>query len=98
LAEYRAGHLDAARDWFTRSRSVAETADSRGEGALPSFFLALAQQRLGREEAARESLAGAVRRMDQAWPQGERAEIADWRGWVHCQAARREAEALIAGK
>jgi WD40 repeat protein/tetratricopeptide (TPR) repeat protein len=97
LAEYRAGHFQAAGDWLTRSeKHVTQQAHAAGERALLFLCRALVEQSQGHADAAREALAQARGVIDKRWPQGERSlDMASWVVWVHAQALRSEAEALL---
>ncbi len=56
----------------------------------------MALARLGRTDEARSALTAAVARMDAELPKPDSSDVGPAFGdWVLCQAARREAEALI---
>jgi serine/threonine-protein kinase len=82
LAEYRQGRLDDAI-------CVLQGDQLKGLGPNPRLILALAQYRQGQKDAARRTLAAAVRDFD--WS----AAQADNPGTWICHILRREAEALI---
>ncbi len=96
LAEYRAGHFEAAGDWLTRSeKHLTDWAQVGGEGVLLSLCRALVEQRRGHRDAARAALAEGIRILDQRWPQGEHTPgMRSWEVWVHARALRVEAEAM----
>jgi hypothetical protein len=75
MANYRAGRYEQAIEWLNRSL----------KDAMTHSFLAMAQQRLGRRDAARAALAASVRALDGLRP-GER---------LLAEVVRREADALL---
>jgi WD40 repeat protein/serine/threonine protein kinase/tetratricopeptide (TPR) repeat protein len=97
LAEYRAGHFEAAGDWLTRSeKHLTDRAQVGGEGVLLSLCRALVEQRRGHADAARAALAEGIRILDRRWPQGERTpDMGPWIVWVHARALRSEAETVL---
>jgi tetratricopeptide (TPR) repeat protein len=79
LAEYRLGHFESAIDWGQKDGA---------QGTCPTLLvLAMAHQRLGNTEQARQFLDEAVRTYE--WKKVNR----EWGGISH--ALRREAEALL---
>jgi WD40 repeat protein/serine/threonine protein kinase/tetratricopeptide (TPR) repeat protein len=96
LAEFRAGHLQAADEWLTRGeKHLDHWMKSTGEEALLFFCRALVQQSLGRLDAAREALDRADQIAKKHWPQGDHtADMGAWWVWVHAQALRGEVEAM----
>jgi WD40 repeat protein/tetratricopeptide (TPR) repeat protein len=101
LAEYRAGHFQAADEWLSRAeKHVDDGVRGDGKDALLHLCRALVQQRLGQAAAARVALERADRIVKERWPQGDRTANmgGGWWVWVHAQALRREAEALLNGR
>jgi hypothetical protein len=98
LAEHRAGRLQAADEWLTRTEKVLNNdldAQESGYPALLLFGRALVKQGLGQADAAREALDQADRIVKKHWPHGERtANMGEWRIWAWSQTLRAEAETL----
>jgi tetratricopeptide (TPR) repeat protein len=96
LAEYRAGHFEAAGDWLKRSeKHLTELPQIEGEGILLYLCRALVEQRRGHADAARKALAEGIRIIDQRWPQGEHTpDMGTGSVWIHARVLRSEAEAL----
>jgi hypothetical protein len=95
MADYRQGEFAKAVDRLRLSVSPgAEVAYLDGTAYL---FLAMAQQRLGRVEDARESMTKARAVADEKFPKVDRGQLlgADWADWLRFQIARREAEKLV---
>jgi WD40 repeat protein/Flp pilus assembly protein TadD len=101
LAEYRAGRDAGAVAWLTR---FSPRADGVHSDAAAFSILAMAQQRLGRAEAAREALGharailtkkmpdpGAGRPFTAAFP----FSAGDAHDWLHAAILFREAEAFV---
>jgi WD40 repeat protein/tetratricopeptide (TPR) repeat protein len=88
-ALYRAGKYDAA----VQRLNEAIATQSRGEHGIDWLFLAMAQHRLGRQDAARKSFAKAVSLHDE---QGIAALT--WESRLEWDIVRKEAEALIQPK
>lgn len=96
MALYRLGDFEAS----TQPLRAALTPAEESRQAMATFFLAMADQRLGHVASAREKLAEANREADQNLPEVMGGDFADVgvENWLMCQVARREAEALIAGR
>jgi tetratricopeptide (TPR) repeat protein len=96
---YRAGRLEEA----LRRLTEAEAALQKEKDPTPSsvytwLFLAMAHQRLGHSEQAREWLARAVREIDQlSAKDATNADPDRWNQRVIIRLLRREAEALVKG-
>jgi tetratricopeptide (TPR) repeat protein len=96
--EQSAGRFEAARDWLAKGEAVAWP---KGQAPDEAIFLlfdhALVEAHLGRAESAREFLKRTTEAQDRRWPQADRSgDLGDgWCNWVHCQALRREVEALV---
>jgi serine/threonine protein kinase len=99
MAEYRAGHADAAVEWVTR-------VNPRIERGLPwdaTMFsvLAMAQYRLGKHEEADDALDKAEQILTDKMPDMNRSQILranNWHDWLHAQFLYREAEELLTSK
>jgi tetratricopeptide (TPR) repeat protein/serine/threonine protein kinase len=98
-AYYRAGRFEEAIGWLTRAEAVRQKAKHPTTTiAYIRFFLAMAQHRLGHTEQARESLARAVRDIDQPPAKNPKnAEAESWSQRLTMRLLRREAEALVKG-
>jgi serine/threonine protein kinase/tetratricopeptide (TPR) repeat protein len=92
-ALYRAGRFDEAIQRLNQA-SAARQATAKPSTASPAyhwFFLAMAHQRSGRGEEAREWLSKAIKRAEQETSD----ERLDWNRRFTLQLLRREAEALV---
>jgi WD40 repeat protein/serine/threonine protein kinase len=98
LAEYRAGNLQAADEWLTRSEERPDWwMGVTGEDALVFYCRALVQQRLGRPATALKALDRADRITKEHWPKGANTpDMGDegWWVWFHAQILRGEFEKL----
>jgi serine/threonine protein kinase/predicted Zn-dependent protease len=96
LAEYRAGHHDAAIDWLNR---VSPKADGVHLDATAFAVLALAQHRLGRTPEARAALASARAILAHKMPDPAKGRWfgGDWHDWLRAEIFAREAEAVLKG-
>ena len=96
LAEYRRGNRDAAEEWLGKALSAKNASWNL---TVPAhLILAMIQQRRGKSQEARESLARAVALFDREAPQpGSPNYSQDWHDRLICQVLRREAEALLGG-
>jgi serine/threonine protein kinase/tetratricopeptide (TPR) repeat protein/WD40 repeat protein len=94
LAEYRAGRLAEALDWLKRFSPQA-----RGThfDAIAFAVLAMAEQRLGRSNQAREALARAEQILEESYPDpaSGRPFSDGWHDWLHARCLHREAVALV---
>jgi serine/threonine protein kinase/Tfp pilus assembly protein PilF len=96
MALYRRGNYQAS----TQPLQSALTPADATRRPMAIFFHAMADQRLGHVAAAREQLAQAIRETDQNLPEATGGDLGDVgvENWLMCQIARREAQALIAGR
>jgi eukaryotic-like serine/threonine-protein kinase len=95
MAEYRAGHFEAAIDWLTRSRQAH---DNLAALATIETFLAMANYRLGHESDARTQLGLATHRVETQLPKAGVDALpatGEMENWLIAHVALREAEALI---
>jgi serine/threonine-protein kinase len=95
MADYRQGEFAKAVDRLRLSLSPgAEVAYRDG---IAYLFLAMAQQKLGRIEEARESMAKARVVAEEKFPKVDRGQLlgSSWSDWVRFQVIRREAEELV---
>jgi tetratricopeptide (TPR) repeat protein len=94
MAEYRAGHFDAAIDWLTRSQK-AQTIASGIAGT--KAYLSMAHYRSGHETQARDLLAQANQGVERDLPKAGVDELpaADMENWLIAHIALREAKALV---
>jgi Flp pilus assembly protein TadD len=95
IAHYREGEVAKAVDRLRLSLSPGVEVTYRDSTAY--LFLAMAQQKLGRAEDARESMAKARVVVDERFPKVDRGQLlgADWSDWLRFQIVRREAEELV---
>ena len=93
LADYRAGRFAAAVARLRKSLSPA--APTMYLDATADVVLALAQQRLGQADEAKQALADA-RELEQRFPKVGSLG-ASWHDWLRYHLLRREAEALLGG-
>jgi tetratricopeptide (TPR) repeat protein len=96
-ALYRAGRYEEAARWLTQAESAFRKANDPAKSTASTWlFLAMAHQRLGHAEQAREWLAKAVREIDH--PPAERAQLNRlWYRQLTLRLLRSEAEALLKG-
>jgi WD40 repeat protein len=100
LAEYRAGHFEAAGDYLTQGENhQSDLTREMGDVALLALCRALVEQRLHHADAAREALTRADRLLHEHWPQGSPpGDLGPWwEVWVEAQTLRREAAMLVEG-
>ena len=93
MSQYRAGAHDAAVNWLTDSL----TPDLPHRTAAAELFLAMAQHRLGRSDAARKTLARAEDRVARLTPRPGVGDLAEGgiENWLVCHTALREARAVV---
>jgi hypothetical protein len=74
--------------------------DAPPEKAVNYFFLSMAYQRLNRPEEAKAKYQEGLRQMETVFGGLDRYQVGKgwWLYWPWCQVARREAEAVLAGK
>ena len=93
LGEYRRGRYKEAMTW-TKAALACKDTDSWVE-VKSRLVLAMAQQRLGREEDARSRLADATEQISRKMPSLEDGLGDHWRDWVAVRVLLREAKTTI---
>jgi WD40 repeat protein/serine/threonine protein kinase/tetratricopeptide (TPR) repeat protein len=97
MADYRAGRFTDAIDLLKKVLSPND--ETLYRDTLVHLFLAMAHQRLGQADEARQALDTARTLMEQRFPKPEGKGLDNgWDDWLRCQIVRREAEQLIDGK
>jgi tetratricopeptide (TPR) repeat protein len=90
LAEYRAGHFDAALQFMDRAQSI----EAKPGKATIDLIRGMAHYRLGNGERAREFLEKAIVQINEL-PKPGVEPISGPENWLICHVLRREAEQLI---
>jgi WD40 repeat protein len=91
IAEYRAGRHEAAIQWLVNCYRNANTAYAQ---VSAQAYIAMAQHRLRKTDAARRALEAAQKQMD-TMPKPGSSDLEAYQDWVVCQVALREARTLI---
>jgi hypothetical protein len=93
LAEYRAGHFEAALKFVDQAQSL-NVASAK---ATIDLIRAMAHQKLNHQDQAKEFLAKAIARMNEL-PKPGVEPLSGAENWLICQVLRREAEKLVNAK
>jgi len=93
MAEYRANNPERATSWLTASL----TPDLPHRTATAELYLAMADQKLGKNDEAQKLLAGAEQRVARLTPRSGVGDLAEGgiENWLICQTALREARATV---
>lgn len=95
ITEHRAGRPERAVNWLTAS----VTPDLPHRTATAELYLALAYEKLGKIDEARQCLARAEQRVERFSPRAGVGDLAEGgiENWLICQTALREAREVVAG-
>ncbi len=98
MAEFRAGHFDAAIEWLDRSRALGQEKKSPDVVTLGDLFEAMVLHRLGRVDQGRRLFEKANAAVDDYFAHLANDRRSNWHDWLYCRIARDEAAALFVKK
>jgi tetratricopeptide (TPR) repeat protein len=99
LAEYRGGAFRSAIDWLEKSRQLLPESPVPHLEAQALCLQAMAHERLGEKDKARELLAQASKVINEQLPKDDSGALGEgWPDWIIAHVLRREAEVLIVGE
>jgi hypothetical protein len=94
IAEYRAARIDSCLTWLTNAQQAP--GNNTYSTSLAQLFQAMAQQKLGQVDSARETLHAVIEVLNRIQASIDPSALeSGWHDWLICQIVRREAEQLL---